>query len=137
MRDTGGEAGDASRRENTQKINTPTKREPSGFYYIFSPSSSSWSSCSPDVFFYFEAIFRLPCSSRGSPEELFRLERFHYAEVMLRDFFCLVLFRARSRTDRPTLSVPSRVVLCLECPVLASCHSASFTLRYSRASRAQ
>lgn len=120
MRDTGGERR-ANRRENTQKINTPTKREPSGFYYIFSCPLLGRGVLPLRTLFLRQSFDCFTAVFFASPEELFRLERFHYAEVMLRDFFvfylCFVLFH---ETDRPTLSVPSRVVLCLECPVLAT-----------------
>lgn len=55
---TGGEVKTRPTRENTQKINTPTKREPSGFYYIFSSLAPLLGplGLAPRVF---EAIFRL------------------------------------------------------------------------------
>lgn len=106
-------------RENTQKINTPSKREPSGFYYIFSSTSR--------LFYFLRQSFHSSVASTCSPSWSSAARR-----TLSRGFTTLLrlcydeVYPARSsarstssRTDRPTLSSgSSRVVLCLECPVL-------------------
>lgn len=61
-----------------------------------------------------------PCSSRA-PKNSF----FSRGSTTLRLCYETSSASSYSQTDRPTLSVPSRVVLCLECPVLATTFSRS------------